>query len=116
METKEKKKPVAKAPATPEVKKDTWEYKDRTYFLRGSKEPLTFKIPSRHTPRHPMFWFDPVKGYNRELRYATNQKSVFVDEQQGPVTLEHIVFEDGTLYVPKRKSSITKTIIYISSS
>ena len=110
METKEKKKPVAKAPATSEVKKDTWEYKDRTYFLRGSKEPLTFKIPSRHTPRHPMFWFDPIKGYNRELRYATNQKSVFVDEQQGPVTLEHIVFEDGTLYVPKEKVQLQKLL------
>lgn len=110
METKEKKKPVAKAPAAPEVKKDTWEYKDRTYFLKGSKEPLTFKISSRHTPRHPMFWFDPVKGYNRELRYATNQKSVFVDEQQGPVTLEHIVFEDGTLFVSKEKVQLQKLL------
>ena len=110
METKEKKKPVAKAPATPEVKKDTWEYKDRTYYLKGSKEPLTFKVSSRHTPRHPMFWFDPEKGYNRELRYATNQKSVFVDEQQGPVTLEHIVFEDGTLFVSKEKVQLQKLL------
>jgi hypothetical protein len=110
METKEKKKPVAKATATPEVKKDTWEYKDRTYYLKGSKEPLTFKVSSRHTPRHPMFWFDPEKGYNRELRYATNQKSVFVDEQQGPVTLEHIVFEDGTLFVPKEKVQLQKLL------
>jgi len=110
METKEKKKPVAKAPATPEVKKDTWEYRDRTYYLRGGREPLTFKIASRHTPRHPMFWFDPEKGYNRELRYATNQKSVFVDEQQGPVTLEHIIFEDGTLYVPKEKVQLQKLL------
>jgi len=110
METKEKKKPVAKATATPEVKKDTWEYKDRTYYLKGSKEPLTFKVSSRHTPRHPMFWFDPEKGYNRELRYATNQKSVFVDEQQGPVTLEHIVFEDGTLFVSKEKVQLQKLL------
>ena len=57
-----------------------------------------------------MFWFDPIKGYNRELRYATNQKSVFVDEQEGPVTLEHIVFEDGTLYVPKEVHK--KTLYY----
>ena len=100
-----------KAPAPKqEVKKDTWEYKDRTYFLKGSKEPLTFKIASRHTTRHPMFWFDEEKGYNRELRYATNQKSVFVDEQEGPVTLDHIVFEDGTLFVPKEKVQLQKLL------
>ena len=40
-------------------------------------------------------YFDEEKGYNRELRYATNMKSPFVDEQKGPVTLGHIVFEDG---------------------
>ena len=100
-----------KAPAPKqEVKKDIWEYKDRTYFLKGSKEPLTFKIASRHTTRHPMFWFDEEKGYNRELRYATNQKSVFVDEQEGPVTLDHIVFEDGTLFVPKEKVQLQKLL------
>jgi len=110
METKEKKKPVAKAPATPEVKKDTWEYKNRTYYLTGSKEPLTLKLSSRHTPRHPLFYFDEEKGYNREMRYATNQKSLFVDEQIGPVTLEHIVFEDGTLFVSKDKVQLQKLL------
>ncbi len=105
METKEK-----KAPAKAEVKKDTWEYKDRNYYLTGGKEPLTFKMPSRHTSRHPMFWFDEVAGYNRELRYATNQKSVFVDEQNGPVTLAHIIFNDGTLFVPKEKVQLQKLL------
>tara|TARA_R100000951_G_C2626431_1_gene176144 strand:+ start:9 stop:794 length:786 start_codon:yes stop_codon:yes gene_type:complete len=105
METKEK-----KAPAKAEVKKDTWEYKDRNYYLAGGKEPLTFKMPSRHTSRHPMFWFDEKAGYNRELRYATNQKSVFVDEQQGPVTLAHIIFNDGTLFVPKEKVQLQKLL------
>jgi len=105
METKEK-----KAPAKAEVKKDTWEYKDRNYYLAGGKEPLTFKMPSRHTSRHPMFWFDEVAGYNRELRYATNQKSVFVDEQNGPVTLAHIIFNDGTLFVPKEKVQLQKLL------
>jgi hypothetical protein len=105
METKEK-----KAPAKAEVKKDTWEYKDRNYYLAGKKEPLTFKLPSRHTSRHPMFWFDESAGYNRELRYATNQKSVFVDEQNGPVTLAHIIFNDGTLFVPKEKVQLQKLL------
>ena len=45
-------------------------------------------------------------GYERELRYATNQKSIFVDEQEGAVTLKHIVFESGHLFVPKEKVNL----------
>ena len=101
METKEKKKTATKTVVKPEVKKDTWEYKDRNYYLKGMKEPLLFKLGSRHTQRHPLLWFDPDKGYNRELRYATNQRSIFVDEQEGPVTLSHILFENGSLTVRK---------------
>jgi len=57
---------------------------------------------------HHLVWFDEEKGYERELRYATNQKSVFVDEQQGPCTLKHVVFENGTLTVPRNKTSLQK--------
>jgi|TARA_R100001460_G_scaffold3648_1_gene10862 hypothetical protein len=102
METKVKK---ALAPKQ-EVKKDTWEYKDRHYYLLGDKEPLTYTIPSKHTQRYPLVWFDQEKGYERELRYATNQKSIFVDEQKGSVTLKHIVFENGVLHIPKEKRSL----------
>ena len=90
---------------TPKVK-DTWEYKDRHYYLNNDKEPLSYTIPSRHTRKYPLTWFDPALGYERELRYATNQKSVFVDEQNGPVTLKHIVFENGVLHVPKEKRNL----------
>ena len=90
---------------TPEVK-DTWEYKDRHYYLTNGKSPLTFTIPARHTRRYPLVWFDPDKGYERELRYATNQKSIFVDEQEGTVTLKHVVFEDGGLNVSASKRNL----------
>jgi hypothetical protein len=102
METKVKKAPAPKQ----EVKKDNWEYKDRHYYLVGGKEPLTYTIPSKHTQRYPLVWFDKEKGYERELRYATNQKSIFVDEQKGASTLKHIVFKDGVLHVPKEKRSL----------
>ena len=95
MKTKEKETPV-----------DKWEYKDRHYYLTGNKEPLTYTIPSKHTRRYPLVWFDPEKGYERELRYATNQKSIFVDEQTGNSTLKHIVFERGVLHVPKEKRNL----------
>ena len=111
METKEKKAPVAKAPAKPEVKKDTWEYKDRTYFLIGNKTPLTYTIPSRHSKRYPLVWFDPEKGYERELRYATNQKSVYVDEQNGQSTLKHIVFTKGVLIIKKEQRNLQEFLL-----
>ena len=102
METKVKKAPAPKQ----EVKKDTWEYKDRHYYLVNEKQPLTYTIPSKHTQRYPLVWFDPEVGYERELRYATNQKSIFVDEQKGQTTLKHIVFENGVLHVPKEKRNL----------
>jgi hypothetical protein len=107
METKEKKKPEAKKA---EVKKDNWEIKDRYYHLLDNLSPLTFRINSKHSARKPLMWFDENKGYNRELRYATNQKSCFVDEQQGMVTLGHIVFEDGVLMVPKTDVALQKLL------
>ena len=91
--------------------KDTWEYKDRHYYLSGNKEPLTYTIPSKHTRKYPLTWFDPEVGYERELRYATNQKSIFVDEQKGNATLKHIVFENGVLYVPKNKRTLQEFLI-----
>ena len=83
-----------------------WEYKDRNYYLIGNKAPLTHTIPSKHTRRYPLVWFDADKGYERELRYATNQESIFVDEQKGQVTLKHIVFEAGHMMVPKEKRNL----------
>ena len=102
METKEKKAPAPKQ----EVKKDTWEYKDRNYYLVGNKRPLTYTLPSRHSSRFSLVWFDPNLGYERELRYATNQKSCFVDEQKGQVTLKHVVFEKGMLIVRKEQRNL----------
>jgi hypothetical protein len=102
MKTKEKE--------VPEVQ-STWEYKDRNYFLIGNKNPLTYTIASRHTQRYPLTWFDPGVGYERELRYATNQKSIFVDEQEGPSTLKHIVFEMGHLKVGKNKRNLQEFLL-----
>jgi hypothetical protein len=99
---KTKKTPAPKQ----EAKKDTWEYKDRNYYLLNGKNPLTYTLPSKHSRKYPLVWFDSDLGYERELRYATNQKSVFVDEQKGQVTLKHIVFDQGHLIVPKEKRNL----------
>ena len=75
-----------------------WEIKDRTYVLKNGMSPLTYKIKSSN-----IIWFDEKEGVNKEIRYATNQRSLFVDEQDGFAKLEHIIFADGTLYVPRNK-------------
>ena len=92
------------------VKKDDWEVKDRTYFLLHDESPLTYRLASRHSTRHPLLWFDEAQSMQRELRYATNQASPFVDEQKGEVTMGHIVFEDGVLNVPKEKQNLQKLL------
>ena len=96
---------VAAKPAKP-----SWEIKDRTYYLTTARQPLTLTIPSRHTRRYPLLWFDDKKGVQREIRYATNQSSPLVDEQKGEATLAHVVFKDGTLFVPKQKQNLQKLL------
>lgn len=75
---------------------ENWDIKDRTYVLKNGMSPLTYKIRSSN-----LLYFDEEQGINRELRYAANQKSLFVDEQDGFARLEHVVFEDGILVVPR---------------
>ena len=57
-----------------------------------------------------MLWFDAEKAEQRELRYATNQNSPFVDEQKGEATLGHIMFKDGTLFVAKERQNLQKLL------
>ena len=88
--------------------KPTWEIKDRLYYLKGNKSPLTLTIPSRHTRKHALLYFDKKTGKQREIRYATNQDSPLVDEQKGEVTMGHIRFKDGNLAVPKHLQNLQK--------
>ena len=88
------------------TKPDNWEVRDRTYILRGNKAPLVFTIPTRHTSKAPLLWFDEEKGYQRELRYATNMPSVFVDEQKGEAILGHIIMRNGKISVPAHQQNL----------
>ena len=72
--------------------KPSWEIKDRIYYLKGNKTPLTMTIPSKHTRKHSLLYFDKESGVQKEIRYATNQDSPFVEEQKGEATLGHIMF------------------------
>ena len=80
---------------TPKPKKDKWELKDRVYNLKGHHRPLSRMIKSAD-----IYWFDEEKGYERELKYTSNQRTCFVDEMKGDQRLEHVIFRNGILIVP----------------
>lgn len=50
--------------------------------------------------------YDEAKGEVREIRYCSNQKSIFVDEQTGSVVREPIKFYEGILAVPHTKPNL----------
>jgi len=80
-----------------------WEIKPRVYILNKGMSPVTYTIKSRD-----LMYFDEEKGYERLITYASNQTTPFNDEFKGQVRLEHIVFRDGSLYVPKEKVALQK--------
>lgn len=106
METKTKKK----SKKTEIKNTPNWEIKDRLYYLKVKGEPLTYVLSSRSTRKKPLLWFDEEKGYNREIRYASNQRSCFIDEQDNNAILDHIIFEQGVLSVPKTNQPLQKLL------
>jgi len=90
--------------------KPSWEIRDRIYFLKNNRRPLIFTIPAKHSARKPLLYFDQETGMQKELRYATNQNSPFVEEQKGTATLGRIAFKDGQLFVPKEQTSLQKLL------
>ena len=105
--------PVVEAPVveTPKPKKvepksPKWEIKDRVYYLRGSKKPISRSIKSAN-----VFWFDKEKGYERELKYCENQRTPFVDEMKGDQRLAHIIFRNGSLFVALTSGCATSTFV-----
>ena len=112
-ETKEKvevpvvETPIVETPKPKKVenKKTTWEIKDRVYNLTKGRAPLTYLIRGSN-----IYYFDEEKGHERELKYTSNQRTCFVDEMVGDQRLEHIIFQNGTLFVPKNKTVLQKLL------
>ena len=92
-------------PKKVETKRQTWEVKDRIYYLKGDKKPLSRSIKSAN-----VYWFDKEKGFERELKYCENQQTCFVDEMKGDQRLSHIIFRNGALLVPKEKTVLQKLL------
>ena len=93
---------MAKTKTKPvEVQAPKWEIKDKLYELNIRETPVVYKIKTRG-----ILWFDKEKGYEREIKYCANQKTIFVDEMKGDQRLDHISFRDGKLFVPKEKQTL----------
>lgn len=88
---------------TPVVAQPQWEIKDRLYELKLDSFPPVYIIKSRG-----LFYFDKEKGYEREIKYARNQQTPFVDEMKGHSKLGHIIFRNGKLFVEKEKVALQK--------
>jgi len=99
--------PVVETPKPKKVepKKQTWEIKDRIYYLKSNLKPLSKMVRSSD-----IFWFDEEKGYQRELKYCQNQQTCFVDEMKGDQRLSHIIFRNGVLFVEKEKTVLQKLL------
>jgi hypothetical protein len=87
------------------IPSNEWEIKDRVYYLKGDKKPLSRSIKAAN-----IYWFDEEKGYERELKYCQNQRTSFVDEMKGDQRLEHIIFRSGSLFVEKEKTVLQKLL------
>ena len=99
--------PIIEVPEVEVIERPTqnkWEVKDRVYHLKG-KTPLSSLIKGSN-----IYYFDEEKGYERELKYCSNQRTCFVDEMVGDQRLEHIIFRNGTLVVPKNKTVLQKLL------
>jgi hypothetical protein len=110
--TQEVEVPVVETPvvATPRPKKvepakPKWEIKDRVYYLKGNKKPLSYMVRSSN-----IFYFDEEKGFERELKYCQNQQTCFVDEMKGDQRLDHVIFRNGALFVEKNKTVLQKLL------
>ena len=106
IETMVAEKPLAKNYEKPERNKTPkWEIKDRHYYLKGNKRPLTTRIPGKG-----IYWFDEEKAQDREMLLTRNQNTLFVDEMAGPKHPQQIIFKSGVLTVNKRNQNLQKLL------
>jgi len=99
----ETEKPTRKDPVTKII--NDWEIKDRIYKLTNGKQPLSHWFKSVG-----LYYFDENVGHEREIMYAENQNTVFVDEMKGDVLRGRIIFRNGILSVPKNKVTLQKML------
>lgn len=81
------------------------EAKEEVYFLSNGKSPLTYSIAHKDTNKRRLLYTDK-DGETHSLRYARNQKSQFLDQQNEFAIVEPIVFGDGKLVIPSDNTQL----------
>jgi len=87
------------------------ELKDRVFILKGGLTPVNYILRSRHSVNKPLQYFDQDMRVYRSLRYASNQTSVFEDEQVGDVSLPAVIFSNGRLNVRKEDQVLQEFLL-----
>lgn len=87
------------------------ELKDRVFVLTGGLTPVNYILRSRHSTNKPLQYFDDELRVYRSLRYASNQISIFEDEQMGDVSLPAIIFSNGRLNVRKEDQVLQEFLL-----
>lgn len=84
----------------------------KVYVLTNNRTPVSLILANRHTHRKQLLWYEEKsdgKFESRPLRFATNQRSIFADEQDGHAIIGTIEFKDGTLTCdPRRDATLIK--------
>jgi len=96
--------PVMVAPLKKDVRP---QFEDKLYELTIGETPITYVLKTRG-----LLWFDKNVGYEREIKYCQNQKTIFKDEMKGPERLSHVIFRDGMLFVPKEQQTLQKFLAH----
>ena len=78
----------------------------KVYRLKSLQTPLALLIDTGSAKKKPLLIWDDLKKENRAIRYAENQSSIYVEDQDDNPVLTPIVFEDGFLMVPANKPSL----------
>ena len=86
--------------------KKNWVLKPRVYVLKSGSTPPWYQINSKHLHKAPLLYFDEERSEQRELRFASNQPTPFVDEQKGVVRPEQIGFVDGFINTSRNDVSL----------
>jgi hypothetical protein len=74
---------------------------DKQYRLKAKANPLSLILPTRHTHRYSLLWYDEDLKQQRALRYSKNQRTPFEDEQDANAIISPVEFKDGFLSVEK---------------
>ena len=91
------------------MKKETPKFVDQVYeLLPGIQSGISYIIATKHTKVYPLLYFDEETGRSKQMRYAVNQESVFVEDQHGEILLEPVEFLNGQLIVPRTNQALQK--------